>query len=138
MPTGYHVHRLLVNGKAVNYYAHRLVAMTYIPNPDNKRVVNHIDGNKINNKVDNLEWCSYLENHQHAERFGLSYYKSARPNEYAAPNRPESVHAKKLNWEKVTQIRNLHGKYSYRELAKKYDVAYSVIANIVKNRTWRV
>lgn len=54
-------------------YIHRLVAETYIPNSDpiNKTDVNHIDGNKYNNSVDNLEWCTKSENELHAHRIGL-------------------------------------------------------------------
>lgn len=51
---------------------HRLIAMTFIPNPLNLPEVNHIDGNKINNSVDNLEWCTNLENVRHAIRTGLT------------------------------------------------------------------
>lgn len=52
-------------------YIHRLVAMLFIPNPDNKPEVNHKDGNKFNNKVANLEWCDGLHNKRHAIRIGL-------------------------------------------------------------------
>jgi hypothetical protein len=52
-------------------YVHRLVAEYFIDNPSKLPCVNHIDGNKENNSVDNLEWCTYAQNMQHAVRTGL-------------------------------------------------------------------
>lgn len=55
----------------VKYLLHRLVAFTFIPNPENKEQVNHIDGNKLNNSVDNLEWVTNQENQVHKVKTGL-------------------------------------------------------------------
>lgn len=68
---GYLFITLWHNGKCKNCRAHRLVAEAFIPNIDNKPIVNHIDGNKKNNNVLNFEWCTNSENDLHAFKMGL-------------------------------------------------------------------
>lgn len=68
---GYHVITLCVDSKSKTFKIHRLVGIAFIPNPDNKPQINHKDGNKSNNHIDNLEWVTGLENQQHAQKMGL-------------------------------------------------------------------
>lgn len=57
--------------KKKNYKIHRLVALTYLTKIEGKDFINHIDGNKLNNNLENLEWCTSKENTQHAIKLGL-------------------------------------------------------------------
>lgn len=71
---GYKQVQIMRNNKRYTKYVHRLVAECFIENPNNEPEVNHKDGNKANNKVENLEWCTRSENQKHSYRIGL------RPN----------------------------------------------------------
>jgi hypothetical protein len=62
---------LSMNGKMKMHHVHRLLAQAFIPNPENKPCINHKDGNRNNNHLSNLEWCTYLENNRHAIDTGL-------------------------------------------------------------------
>lgn len=68
---GYLVYGLSKDGRGKSHTCHRIVAKTFIPNPENLPQVNHIDGNKVNNKVENLEWCTNIYNHMEALKLGL-------------------------------------------------------------------
>lgn len=68
---GYITYNLMKNGKVYRKPLHRLLMETFIPNTNNLPCINHIDGNILNNSLDNLEWCSYSHNNKEAYRLGL-------------------------------------------------------------------
>ncbi|WP_229683039.1 HNH endonuclease [Virgibacillus oceani] len=104
--------RVLMNKK--HYKVHRLVGLFFIPNLDNKSEINHKDGNKLNNHVDNLEWVTSDENITHAVKQGLILSTDNR-----------IVMGIYLDFNKGI---NKH------ELIKKYNVSRQMIDNIVSKR----
>jgi hypothetical protein len=105
---------------------HRLVAMAFIPNPSKKKEVNHKDGNKLNNHVSNLEWCTRAENAAHAGVMGLM----KRPSGVKNP-------AAKLSEKKVIAIIKLLKKgHLQKEIAAKYSVVAGTISHIANKTTW--
>lgn len=97
---------------------HRLVAESFLENKFNKPCVNHLDGNKENNHIDNLEWCSYLENINHALKTGLKTDVS------------EKNWNCKLSKKQVLEIRALINKTTQSKIAKMYNVNQSTISDI--------
>lgn len=80
MPDGYRTVQLSLNGSRKMFSAHRLVGMAFIPNPENKPQINHINGIKSYNSLHNLEWNTFSENQNHAIRLGLCKVGSKRKN----------------------------------------------------------
>ena len=107
---------------------HRIVAMVFIPNPNNLSDVNHIDFDKTNNNVENLEWCSHKDNVKHSSDNGR-YGESFR-----GTNNPKA----RLTEEQVIEIRRKYdsGEMTQKEIAKEYNVGWSTIHNIVLRLTW--
>lgn len=95
---GYVYQMLYKNGKEKLLRVHRLVAMAFLPNPNNLPQVNHKDGNKQNNSVDNLEWCEQSDNMKHAYKNGLQ-----TPSEN---QRKAIINTNKLKQKKVCQIKD--------------------------------
>ena len=88
---GYKIIGLNYKGKRKNHYIHRLVAEAFIPNPYNKKCVNHIDYDRGNNNVDNLEWCTTKENMQH------SVERMSHPKKFSRTNTGERYIYKRKN-----------------------------------------
>lgn len=84
--SGYSQVCINIGGKKKSIMIHRLVAKAFIPNPLNKPQVNHIDGNKLNNKVENLEWVTGKENMKHALDLGIfkRYNNQTYKNKFGA------------------------------------------------------
>jgi len=81
----YTVH-LYKDKKYKNYQVHRLVAQTFIPNPNNLPQINHIDGDSLNNRINNLEWCDNSHNLKHAVETGLLDIHSGKQDQTRSKN----------------------------------------------------
>lgn len=105
---------------------HRLVAMAFIPNPENKPEVNHKDAIKIHNQVDNLEWVTTLENSKHAYKNNLVPLKIGEDNGRA-----------KIKESDVINIRSLaNNGVHYREIAKLYPINPTTVNKIINKKLW--
>lgn len=129
---GYEIVGLTINSKTISKKVHRLVGETFLPNPENKPCINHIDGNKTNNKVTNLEWCSYSENSKHAYKNGLTNPK------YPVLEGEKNGRAL-LTEQQVKDIRSKYIPYkkSVKDLSKEYNVSQSCITHILNNTSWK-
>lgn len=109
---------------------HRAVAETFIPNTENKLTINHIDGNKLNNNVKNLEWATYSENTKHAIDNGL-----------ITPLKGTQKSQSKLTKEQVKYIRENYvprsKEFNSYTLGEKFNVCHQVILDVVNYRSYR-
>lgn len=122
---GYTNSHFYKDGKRVCLVTHRLVAMYFLPNPENKREVNHKNGVRNDNRVENLEWVTPKENIQHAIRTGLINHKGVK-NSMA-----------KLNNEKVVEIKKrLRDGIPHKLICTEFGVARNTISCINIGYTW--
>lgn len=127
---GYLKCSFIINGKYKSKFVHRLVLMTFNPVDDMEKLqVDHIDGNKENNRLDNLEWVTNSENTRRAIEKGLW------DNCFPSGNKS---HHHKLSEEEVSHIKYyLLQKYSYDKIAEMFNISKSTIAQIAKGKTWK-
>lgn len=122
---GYYFVSLRKNNKPVSLNIHRLVALNFIENPDNLPVVNHKDGNKLNNTVENLEWCTDAYNHHHATVNGLKPKGS-------------KIGTSKLNERCIFAINKLLQKgLTHKEIGEIFNVNRSTISQIAEGIAWK-
>lgn len=124
---GYLCVKLSRNKVSKNFAVHRLVCQAFVPQVQGKNEVNHIDGNKKNNKASNLEWSTRSENIKHAYSNGLKVGRIGQKNGRA-----------KLTGTEVNLIRRMYstGNYTHLMIARKFGVSGSLVAKIITNKLW--
>lgn len=114
------------DGKRKGLLQHRLIATAFIPNPENKPFINHKNGIRSDNRIENLEWCTHQENVDHSWRTGLNQ------------NIGEGNSVSKLTLKDVLYIKKVYeDKWGQQSsLARMFNVTPSAIASVVKNKSW--
>ena len=125
---GYLQHATKVGGReGVNVVikTHRAVANTFIPNPENKPAVNHINGIKKDNSKNNLEWVTFAENTQHAFDTGLVSIKTGVMNKNSA-----------FDSDDIDKINEMSKEYSQREIAKAFNVRHGTVGRVLRGERY--
>lgn len=124
---GYHRVFLKKPGKCKPMSVHRLVAFAFIPNYGNKPFVNHINGIKSDNRVENLEWCTASENNIHAFKIGLCSQKGDK-NAYSKLSSTDVISIRKMKKD--------NPEYTYKYISTFFNVGEDQISVIIKRKQW--
>ena len=121
---------LCKNSILENFFVHRLVISAFKQNLTNLPQINHIDGNKLNNTIENLEWCSSSHNNYHRYRLNLiDIKKISGENHWNSKLKEEDILKIIEKWES--------GSISQRKIAIEYKVSKSTISKIIRKENWR-
>lgn len=132
---GYMAVVLAKNGSRKTIKIARLVAMTWLPNPNGFLVVNHLNGNKQDDRVENLEWCTHSRNNKHAWDAGLKQPISV---ERKAAMRQLGLASRKLSIEQVEEVKKLASNgWLQRDIGAHFGVCQSVISRLLAGDTYR-
>lgn len=115
--------------KSKDYFVHKLVLLMFSPNPENKLEGNHKNGIKLNNTLDNLEWCTRTENNRHAIDTGLLVARKG-----------SEVYNAILTEKTIAVIKRFYRRFpktKQRDFAKRMAICHKQLNGILKNRTWR-
>lgn len=110
------------------FSVHWLVAKAFIPNPENRKEINHLNGSRLDNNVSNLEWCTHSENIRHADKTGLRKMPKGE-NQCNSKLKQHQVNSLRFEYKNnnITQL----------ELAKKYGVSRQTISDIINFKYWK-
>lgn len=139
---GYYFISLRKNGRYYGFYLHRLIATTFIPNPECKRCVNHIDGNKKNNSLQNLEWVTHSENIRHRDTvLGYVYPIEKLKHNLSIARKNNDIRGSKhplskLSEEEAKQIYSLSMVLDAVSIAKRYGISPSTVKAIKSKKLW--
>ena len=113
--------------KKTHKRGHKLVADAFIPNPKDLTIINHLDGDKQNNHISNLEWCTHRQNSQHAESMGLVNHVKGSKHHKATTTEDD-----------VRKMRRLYakGNHTQKQIAEIFSINPNTIKHILAGRTW--